>query len=592
MPAGASAHLRFSPRPNRAREIAWRPFGPAAFAEARRLGRPLLLAIGAVWCHWCHVMDETTYSDSGVLEAIATGCVAVRVDRDLRPDVDRRYNQGGWPTTCLFNANGSLLWGATYVPPERLRDALTAVREAYARDPSLALALPPARPAAARERAAAAAAPAAVVEAVLRAAAAAEDRRHGGFGQAGPKFPQAEVLAFLAALAPWPDGRARTAEGILDRALDGMLAGALEDPVEGGFYRYATRSNWREPHYEKMLLDNALLASLYLRAGARTGEARWLEAGRRTLAFLDRVFWQEDLTAYAMSEDADAAYARADRAERVRLGRPGLDRVIYADANLAMVETLLDGWAILGDDRARLRAIALSDGLVARLYRPDKGFGHADAGGGPDPAAPAEGMDAARGLSAALALLPLGREVDGARACALADGLVARIDATGRLTEGEAAWPGPESFGRSPAPPLIAESGLAATCLAGLGRRLERPEYLNAARRLIAAHADDVPSLGLFAAELGRAAFSLREGWRLEIRPGRDPATTLAFVAAARRAGVDAASTVLGPPAPRDGEAVAYPCLGTTCAEPVTHPAALVGSVSRLVAATPPQLVW
>src|SRR5271157_5664305 len=96
--ADPGSDFRFSPRANRAHEIAWRAWGDEPFDEARRTAKPVLLAISAVWCHWCHVMDETSYSDPRVLAAIAEGYVAVRADNDRRPDLNRRYNMGGWPT--------------------------------------------------------------------------------------------------------------------------------------------------------------------------------------------------------------------------------------------------------------------------------------------------------------------------------------------------------------------------------------------------------------------------------------------------------------------------------------------------------------
>ena len=130
--ADPGSDLRFSPRTNRAHEIAWQAWSHEAFDEARRAGKPVLLAISAVWCHWCHVMDETTYSDPRVMAAIAEGYVAVRVDNDRRPDVNRRYNMGGWPTVAFLTPDGEVLTGATYLPPDQLLDVLERVREYYA----------------------------------------------------------------------------------------------------------------------------------------------------------------------------------------------------------------------------------------------------------------------------------------------------------------------------------------------------------------------------------------------------------------------------------------------------------------------------
>ncbi len=201
-PTGADpgSDLRFSPRPNRAHEIAWRAWGDEAFDEARRAGKPVLLAISAVWCHWCHVMDETTYSDPRVLSAIAEGYVAVRVDNDRRPDLNRRYNMGGWPTVAFLTPDGEVLTGATYLPPDRLLTVLERVREYYAQHADeltgAAAGGAVAPPAAAAAHADSDLGPAA--DAVCRAVAALYDPLHGGFGSE-PKFPQPDALGLLLA---------------------------------------------------------------------------------------------------------------------------------------------------------------------------------------------------------------------------------------------------------------------------------------------------------------------------------------------------------------------------------------------------------
>lgn len=126
--------FRFSPRPNQAHEIHWRDFDDEAFKAAREQNRLVLLSISAVWCHWCHVMDETTYSDREVIDTINSSFIPIRVDTDQRPDVDARYNMGGWPTTALLTPDGNILTGGTYIPAPRmkrlLREALSAVSAA------------------------------------------------------------------------------------------------------------------------------------------------------------------------------------------------------------------------------------------------------------------------------------------------------------------------------------------------------------------------------------------------------------------------------------------------------------------------------
>ncbi len=123
--------FRFSPRPNRASEIKWRSWGDAAFAEARAQNKPVLLAISAVWCHWCHVMDETSYSDPEVIRLINDRYVPVRVDNDQRPDVNRRYNMGGWPTTVFLTPDGEIIHGGTYFAPYTLSHTVTGVHHVW-----------------------------------------------------------------------------------------------------------------------------------------------------------------------------------------------------------------------------------------------------------------------------------------------------------------------------------------------------------------------------------------------------------------------------------------------------------------------------
>ncbi|MDQ2991709.1 MAG: thioredoxin domain-containing protein, partial [Candidatus Eremiobacteraeota bacterium] len=124
--------LHFSPRPNRAAEIDWQPWTPETFARAKILDKPILLSISAVWCHWCHVMDETSYSDDAVIATIREKYVAIRVDNDERPDVNARYNMGGWPTTAFLAPGGMTITGATYLPAQEMRRALDEIATFYA----------------------------------------------------------------------------------------------------------------------------------------------------------------------------------------------------------------------------------------------------------------------------------------------------------------------------------------------------------------------------------------------------------------------------------------------------------------------------
>ncbi len=266
-PDASEFHL--SPRPNRAAEIGWRPWSEAAFAEARRTDRPILLSISAVWCHWCHVMDETSYSNAGVIDLIKNEYVPIRVDNDVRPDINQRYNMGGWPTTAFLTSSGDILTGATYLPPEQMAGALRRVASYYRTNrPEIA-----SKVLEGRKRSGGIAArsagelDASLVEAILNAVRSSYDPEYGGFGTA-PKFPQTDAILLLLEQADVrgdPELRQMAVH-----TLEQMAGGGMYDHVEGGFFRYSTTQDWSVPHFEKMLEDHAGLVSAVSLAGMTT----------------------------------------------------------------------------------------------------------------------------------------------------------------------------------------------------------------------------------------------------------------------------------------------------------------------------------
>jgi uncharacterized protein len=393
--------FRFSPRPNRAREIEWRPWGEPAFAEARRLGRPILLSLSAVWCHWCHVMDETSYSDPRVIEALNEHFVPIRVDNDRHPDVNRRYNMGGWPTTAFLAAGGDVISGATYMPVEQMLQALERVREFFEVNRVSLLALDSSAPAHAAEGEPAlgpvgrmprlhdlAAAdfagdpdlPGDVPAEIALQVVHAFDPLHGGLG-VDPKFPQADVFGFMLGYAGLRDAgapghiapgssallRPARVHEIVRTTLTGMTTGGLYDHVGDGFFRYSTKRDWSVPHYEKMLEDNARLATLYLEAWAHAGAEAAADATgpeghaaglgdaelyRRTAAgvvdYLLATLWRGDPTAFAGSQDADEKYYALNADERAALPDPFVDPTVYVDWNALAARALLRAAPLFG----------------------------------------------------------------------------------------------------------------------------------------------------------------------------------------------------------------------------------------------------
>jgi uncharacterized protein len=267
--------------------VDWLPWGEAAFERARREERPILLDIGAVWCHWCHVMDRESYEDDATASLINELFVPVKVDRDERPDVDARYQravqlltgQGGWPLTAFLTPEGDVFYGGTYFPPddrfgrpsfprvlrevarvwseerERARDAAAQIGERL-------------EAAAGAERQPGELSPG-VVGDVLEELAQSFDFRHGGFGRA-PKFPNAGALDLL--LDEWLEHDTDWARRIVSETLAGMIRGGFRDQVGGGFHRYSVDARWIIPHFEKMAYDNGVLLATCARAYAALGE--------------------------------------------------------------------------------------------------------------------------------------------------------------------------------------------------------------------------------------------------------------------------------------------------------------------------------
>src|SRR5579863_6867050 len=334
--------FHFSPRPNRANEIRWREWGDAPFAEAQAQTKPILLSISAVWCHWCHVMDETTYSDSDVIATINTRFIPVRVDNDRRPDVNARYNQGGWPTTAFLTIEGQLLNGATYVPPQPMLRLLEQIAAFYA-DPAHRADIAgrlyerKQRLSAPIHRETTPLAPD-IPARVFSSIDTAFDEEYGGLGRE-QKFPQTPVLHFLLDLcARRQDPRA---QAIVQKTLHAMADGGMYDRVQGGFYRYSTTRDYSVPHFEKMLEDLSGLMLACARAGALFDDPALSRVAIDVRAYLDRHLWSPAMHAYGGSQDADEHYFSLDAVGRAALPEPYVDPTIYTSWNAQTARALI-----------------------------------------------------------------------------------------------------------------------------------------------------------------------------------------------------------------------------------------------------------
>jgi len=338
----------FEPGLSGAPAVAWRAWAPQTFALAREAGKLVFLDLTASWCHWCHVLDRTSLSDPRVVALLNGEYVPVRVDTDRRPDINERYNQGGWPTTAVLLPDGQLLTGATYLPPDALFALLSRCLDFYRRErPRIEEYFRGAGGGAEREagpepaeEAGAGAPPGPRPEdlALVRYAVMAQyDAVHPGLFRE-PKFLVPEVLAFLRDC--WTIGGNREAGEVFLAVLRRMAGSGVFDPADGGFFRYATRRDWTAPHYEKLLVDNAKMLSLYASAFERTGEAVFAAAAEGILRFLFLRLYDPSTGAFFASRDADEAYYALSAGERAFRVPPRADRTFFSEYNAAAVSAL------------------------------------------------------------------------------------------------------------------------------------------------------------------------------------------------------------------------------------------------------------
>jgi uncharacterized protein YyaL (SSP411 family) len=295
--------------------VDWYQWGDEALARARAEDKPLLVSVGYSACHWCHVMAHESFEDPATAALMNEQFVNVKVDREERPDVDAitmdatvvMSGHGGWPTTVFMTPEGEPFYAGTYFPPEprqgmpSFRDVLTAVAGAWRERRDDLARQAEQLVGAIREQAAVRPSSELLTDLVLAEAELAVGRAFeptfGGFGRA-PKFPPSSVLEFLLR---------RGGENALEmtrRTLDAMAAGGMYDLVGGGFHRYSVDDRWLVPHFEKMLYDNALLASAYLHAWVVTGAPHYCAAVEETLDYVVRELSLEG-GGLASAQDAD-----------------------------------------------------------------------------------------------------------------------------------------------------------------------------------------------------------------------------------------------------------------------------------------------
>ena len=309
--------------------VDWYPWGDEAFARARDEQKPIFLSIGYSTCHWCHVMEHESFESQPIAEALNQDFVSIKVDREERPDVDRVYmsfvqattGSGGWPMSVFLTPDLKPFYGGTYFPPTSrwgrpgFADLLAELARVWREDPAkvheaaaeLLDRLKSVTGTDGKSRASATVAGVDALDVGIEQFQMAFDRRHGGFGDA-PKFPRPSEMLFLLR-----EHARRVAGGVAPQApllmatdtLRAMAMGGMRDHIGGGFHRYSVDAQWRVPHFEKMLYDQAQLAMAYLEAAQATGEDFFATVAEDTLNYVLRDL-TDPLGGFYSAEDADS----------------------------------------------------------------------------------------------------------------------------------------------------------------------------------------------------------------------------------------------------------------------------------------------
>ena len=576
------------------RLVAWQEWNGETFDRAQAERKPILLSIGAVWCHWCHVMDRTTYGNPEIAALINERYIPIRIDNDLRPDINDRYNQGGWPSTVFLTPAGHVIYGGTYLPPDQMLALLPQLSDYYANNRDeihekvrAALAQEQEKRDGPGGTVLPENAPAIVLDQMERQ----YDSRYGGFGF-GAKFPHPEALDLV--IASFWQTRDPFWQEMATRTLDGMAERGMFDQIEGGFFRYSTDRAWQTPHFEKMSEVNAALIRTYLHAAMVFGIPKYAAVARQTLGFvMDRLV--DPNGGIRGSQDADERYYRRDATGRATMTPPAVDPRVYTNWSARMASSLLLAHVTLADDprREEYRAVALRtvDRLLAEARDGDGGMFHMLA---PDGTRGEKGLLTDQIWMAQAALDAYAHTGD-AEYHAHARRIAAFMLRTLLAPTGFRDRPlGDVNLGLLTEPVYsLADNGVAADLFLRLAWLTGEEAYQQIATRLLAGFGEAYAAQGVFAATYALAwARAHSEPRHVAIVGPRDDPNIAAMRAVA--SAVYHPWSIVEPLDPaRDAERIAalgypaeppraYPCIGKVCQLPVSDAPTLTATLDRM----------
>ena len=585
--------MAIAPDRDTAKGIRWLTWSPAAFERAQQEDKPILLSISAVWCYWCQVMEQTTYVDPAVVEFISDNFVPVMVDNDHRPEVNARYNVGGWPTTALLTPHGGSIAGATYLPADQLLAMLSEVRRAYAEDkPGLydqAAQLQRQRQEYVHRAAAGPELTHRQVDRIARRIAGVYDARNGGFGEE-PKFPAAPILQFL--LHCYRTTGEKFYRAMLEKTLNAMLDGELYDPVDGGFFRYCAQADWTEAQHEKLLEDNIGLARVFLDAALLLDNPQYRQAAAKTIDYLLTTLYCEKARGFRGSQGAHSDYFAQPPQVRQVQEPPPADAYCYAAGSLQAISLLLEASWKLPRPELTGPALQVLDNLAGQAA--GGRLPHAFDQSGQPSAQLSESGDLLMDWAALLNAL-----MDAYHCCPQRpDHLQQAVAAAAELENRFADRSRGAFFDTAPDPAAagalrirekpLPENVAAALALLKLHHATGDSQYQQRAESVLSAFVEINRDYGEHAAAYAVAVDCfLHPPLEITLEGSTDAADYAAMAQAA--VGIDYPNVIIKPnlTAGGDSPVQAHICLDTVCFPPVSQPSALAQSVTEALAGSP-----
>ncbi len=357
--------------------IHWLDWNDVTFEAAKRDDKPVLLFIKASWCRWCKSMEQDTYSDPDVVQIVEKEFIPIRVDHERRPEINTRYNMGGWPTTAFLTPGGEAITGGTFFDPKTMKALLEKISIAYKEDrdgiEQTIMEMISREDEEKAERTGDADLSLDIITNISRSIISEFDEKYGGFGT-GQKFPHSEAIDF-ATLQYFKTNDIKLL-GVINKTLSGMAEGRLFDKVGGGFFRFCAARDWGAPHTEKLLETNAKLLGNYLDAFRVMDSMFFWEIAQKTVSYICANLWDEKREAFCGSQDEDDDYYQLEKVERQDRKPPHKDHTIHSNLNALTACAFLKAGAVLDNHALQSMGVSAIEFILRHMYSPERGVYH------------------------------------------------------------------------------------------------------------------------------------------------------------------------------------------------------------------------